>query len=458
MIQRKQLRLMLLMLFAFTGSLFITSCGDDDSDDVTPTPEPELSSEKDITSFSFDGIDPSVTATISGTDITATVPFDTDITALVPTIAISADATVSPASGAAQDFTEPVTYTVTAEDESTQEYTVTVTREDPPMMRVEAIWEKNLASGGVPDWFTANNEREIAHFGEFVYVHTNFDKIRVLDITTGEELNSEEFISGTENFSGGSNVFANLLGMGVDDAGHIVASNGALANGDFRIYRWEDKDASQELLLEGNFESRLGDNISVVGDVYGNATIFAPSQGNSSIYKFTVTDGVANAEPEIITTETALGNGTGVYSISGSATSNFIATGTGLGNVVELNQSGNIVGEIPTGLFTEQDAFVYDALTAIAFEMNGRRYFAAAATNYRTAPSSNGKLFIVDYTNGWEEITENDIISVPFTEADGIDANANATGGISVSVNGNEATIYGLITNFGIGAYTFTYE
>ena len=59
--------------------------------------------------------------------ITVNVPFGTDVTALTPEIEISAGASVSPASGEAQDFSQPVKYTVTAEDgKSRSEYTVTV--------------------------------------------------------------------------------------------------------------------------------------------------------------------------------------------------------------------------------------------------------------------------------------------------------------------------------------------
>jgi hypothetical protein len=80
---------------------------------------------KDITSFNFEGLTPSVTGVIEGTNITLNVPYGTDITNLVPTVGITG-ASVSPASGATQDFTSPVTYTVTAADSSTQVYTVTV--------------------------------------------------------------------------------------------------------------------------------------------------------------------------------------------------------------------------------------------------------------------------------------------------------------------------------------------
>lgn len=110
----------------FIGALILsfTGCKDDDS----PAPLPK-SSEKKIVSFQFAGLTPAVSGIIdeTGKTVGIEVPFGTDVTALVPTIEVSALATVSPASGIAQNFTAPVSYTVTAEDGSSQSYTVTVT-------------------------------------------------------------------------------------------------------------------------------------------------------------------------------------------------------------------------------------------------------------------------------------------------------------------------------------------
>ena len=58
--------------------------------------------------------------------VTLTVPYGTNPSSLTPTI-VHTGASVSPASGVAKDFTNPVTYTVTAADGSTKAYTVTVT-------------------------------------------------------------------------------------------------------------------------------------------------------------------------------------------------------------------------------------------------------------------------------------------------------------------------------------------
>jgi eukaryotic-like serine/threonine-protein kinase len=88
----------------------------------TPTP---LSSEKIMSAFSFSSLNPAVTGSISGTSITATVPFGTNLN-LAPTITVSAKATVSPSSGSSQDFSKSVSYIVTAEDGSKQTYNVAV--------------------------------------------------------------------------------------------------------------------------------------------------------------------------------------------------------------------------------------------------------------------------------------------------------------------------------------------
>ena len=105
--------------------IVLASCSDDD-----PTPEtPVKSGSNMITAFKFAALTPEVVGTVlvSSKTITATVLHGTDLTKLVPTVTISDKATVTPASGVAQDFTAPVKYTVTAEDGSKQDYTVTIT-------------------------------------------------------------------------------------------------------------------------------------------------------------------------------------------------------------------------------------------------------------------------------------------------------------------------------------------
>ncbi len=85
-------------------------------------------STKAIIGFAFNGLTPAVAGTINETNhtIAITVPYGTNVTALVPTITTTG-ISVTSGSGVAADFTNPATYTVAASDSSTQSYAVTVT-------------------------------------------------------------------------------------------------------------------------------------------------------------------------------------------------------------------------------------------------------------------------------------------------------------------------------------------
>ena len=80
--------------------------------------------EKSILSFSI--VEPACDGVIDQVSMTVTLSFPggTDVTNLVPNIVVSEDAQISPASGVAQDFTNPVEYTVTALNGTTAVYTV----------------------------------------------------------------------------------------------------------------------------------------------------------------------------------------------------------------------------------------------------------------------------------------------------------------------------------------------
>ncbi len=119
------------IIFSIIGGLccffLLTGCPD----------EPELSGEKVISAYSFNAADnPSLPSNVSGvisdTAVSVTVPHGTDVTSLIASFTAAAETLtvdgVEQESGVTvNDFTDPVTYTVAAEDGSTREYTVTVT-------------------------------------------------------------------------------------------------------------------------------------------------------------------------------------------------------------------------------------------------------------------------------------------------------------------------------------------
>lgn len=127
---KKQIVLKLLFLMTATV-LGLASC----------KPAEELSAEAEITAFTFDtSVEANSIVTsqpvIQGNSITFTVSSDASdaqLAALIPTVTVSEDATVSPASGTAVDFSKgPVTYTVTAQDKvTTTTYTASASKDEP---------------------------------------------------------------------------------------------------------------------------------------------------------------------------------------------------------------------------------------------------------------------------------------------------------------------------------------
>jgi len=134
-------------------------------------PEPtqnNASSEHAITGFSFlkeknPALEADYNGTISGTAISVSIPHGTDITQLKATFTASAKASVTVGTTAqtsgstANDFTNPVTYTVSAEDHSTAAYTVTVSKTGTPNAAI--------------------NQRSSAYIWTTNYVHTNLSQI-----------------------------------------------------------------------------------------------------------------------------------------------------------------------------------------------------------------------------------------------------------------------------------------
>lgn len=108
-----------------TGNTLVVTA-QDGSTTVTYTITALLNPAKAITALNF--VSPAATGIVNegAKTVAITVPFGTDVTALVPTIAITG-ASISPLSGVAQDFTTPVTYTVKAADSTTEDYEATVT-------------------------------------------------------------------------------------------------------------------------------------------------------------------------------------------------------------------------------------------------------------------------------------------------------------------------------------------
>jgi hypothetical protein len=146
-----RLRALLLVLLVFQIA-FLSTCKD--------AFDPPQSDAKTITSFSFDGLTVRGSIDAQGNSIKVIVPFGTDLSSLVPTI-IHTGASISPPSGSAHDFRSEVTYTVTAENGSTQDYAVSVTAAPNLSGDKEAV-EADAASLA-PGWAEGESASKVTH-------------------------------------------------------------------------------------------------------------------------------------------------------------------------------------------------------------------------------------------------------------------------------------------------------
>ncbi|MBI5541158.1 MAG: fibronectin type III domain-containing protein, partial [Bacteroidia bacterium] len=109
----------------------------------------QLSSANNILTFD---IPSQTTSTVGVNTVNILMPCATNITALTPTITVSPGATISPASGVAQDFTNPVTYTVTAENgTSTSTWQVSVISNPLPTIALTSPSAVSICNGGNTD-------------------------------------------------------------------------------------------------------------------------------------------------------------------------------------------------------------------------------------------------------------------------------------------------------------------
>ncbi|MEI6233075.1 MAG: autotransporter-associated beta strand repeat-containing protein [Planctomycetota bacterium] len=102
----------------------------------------------------------SVLGAINGSTITLYVPESTDVTKLAPKFELARFATANPASGMVRDFSKPQTYTITAQDKSTRDYSVQVVKTAAPMhfawtgnagkFDEAALWKTNQGTTAAP--------------------------------------------------------------------------------------------------------------------------------------------------------------------------------------------------------------------------------------------------------------------------------------------------------------------
>jgi len=179
--------ILLLIVFILT----IASCQKDPLNDL-------LNSDRDITKYSlkkgngeaFQNGELSVE--IQGRKVSITVPANTDRSSLIPTISITGKS-ISPLSGIAQNFTNSVTYTVTAENGDTANYIVTVNLKTLPAVVYFGCGNNNLyalnATTGEVFWNYKGTKSFVysspTYFNGVIYTGSIDNNVYAFDAVTG---------------------------------------------------------------------------------------------------------------------------------------------------------------------------------------------------------------------------------------------------------------------------------
>jgi len=128
-----------------TAIILVTSSDNTNENTYTVTFSTASSNAKEILNFVIPNQTGNSIIDNTASTVVVTMPIGTDVTALIPNISISG-VSVNPASGVAQNFTNSVIYTVTATDNSTKQYTVSIELSSVNNDATLILLEANLGS------------------------------------------------------------------------------------------------------------------------------------------------------------------------------------------------------------------------------------------------------------------------------------------------------------------------
>ncbi|MDR0729111.1 MAG: DUF5018 domain-containing protein [Prevotellaceae bacterium] len=284
----------------------MASCSEDE-----PVETPKRT-EKEITEFSIPSLELTGVVDPTAHSITLTVAPDFDQSSLesvVPDIKYKG-VNIEPAVTEPQNFTRDVTYKVTAEDGSSQNYTVSLTVSEffaTGFAKVTEVWRKT-------DWealnFAVHSENTMAYLnGKLVASRSGI----ILDAATGEPTGARLNVTGAEGkFNGIQTTLPNYpFSVTNDDAGNVIGTSLGAWTVDFHpVYKWTTSlESPPTLVYELNSSTwtgggplkQFGRKFTVTGDINGNGYIVQHNQDNGGAgvgdkkqYLWKVTGGAVN--------------------------------------------------------------------------------------------------------------------------------------------------------------------
>lgn len=242
--------------------------------------------------------------------------------------------------------------------------------------------------------------------------------------------------------------------------GKIVACNLAnAANNILKVFVWNNVDAAPSLLLSYNVGAapnpRLGDKFTFEGDLTNGKLRFVDYNANNRYYEFTITGGVVNATPTIVTVPGIFSPSTGatagaIYKFSSNE---YMFSGSGKQAVV-FNPTTQVVTYT-----TSSAVFPVSQIGDAFFKFNDKTYMAYV---FQKNTGFNWALRIrpLDYATLSESLEKISVksldINLSGVAADDMSlvSNGNSTGKVYVhTTSGGTTYILALASNQGFGLF-----
>lgn len=223
-----------------------------------------------------------------------------------------------------------------------------------------------------------------------------------------------------------------------DTAGVIYACNLALANGNFKIYRWENEQAVPTVAFEGTVTQRAGDAFALSGSDT-TTILYASGSGATEIQVFTTADGINFTAETPISVAAGTARG-GIAPVTNSLESELWINGSGT-TLRKIDANGNVLIEIPgTTIGTSWMNVAYMEAD------NGAKLLAVNANNIA---GDRRKLQVWDITHD-----ETNPVLWAYGETWNVEqVNSNGTGSLSFKNRGNVIELLQLTTNNAIASW-----
>ncbi len=326
------------------------------------------------------------------------------------------------------------------------------------------IYSTNKGNTASAPWLnvtlTEDFTRDIAVNGENLYVlnckQWGTPVITILNAFTGAS-------KGTLSVEGISDGRA-ALGA-IDMLGDKLIGVNAVTDHELVFYKWDSKTAAPTKWATTTPGIAMGDQMSVTGNMT-NGAIWLINTGTdksdnedgttnaavpAKVYKYSVTNGVVNTTPTIISLGEPIGSQNGCAGITIAADGSLWVDGKNT-SPMHFNTDGTFIEELPADVLGTGNSAGANAIEAISF--GSQRYLATTTYVNAAETLSNGAIALVSVNAGAETASQ---VGIYPSNGFGTTRNVQFINALTHSLTDNNTTLnlWGIVAGQGIAYYRY---